>query len=132
MPDGIKQPSAFDKLLEDWEKQAKQHYDATQATQGLIQSLSKQIEEAQRPPAGFEESFERFVTRIQPLQYILPRPPWARGYEVPERVIARVKPQITNLTNQMEKDDFYYRLYGEVPYVIAGGKSLTADDILSK
>ena len=126
--------NGFAKLLADWEKRAREYDTLTKQTQEEITALETRATETipirvappvspKRPPETVP-SWHRYIGGVPPEAYE-PRTrisyPWQR---------VEIKNEALRLSEQLEKNDFYYRLLSEVPYVISSGKAATIEDIL--
>jgi len=126
--------NGFAKLLADWEKRAREYDTLTKQTQEEITTLETHAGETipmreappvspKRPPETIP-SWHRYIGGVPPEAYE-PRTrisyPWQR---------VEIKNEALRLSEQLEKNDFYYRLFSEVPYVISSGKAATIEDIL--
>ena len=115
----------FRKQLEEWEKKAEEQLGKVKSSQVRLEELSKVLEPPREPVTPIEKLYKVAKPFILDWGPLFPS-------TVKEGLLReQTKAEITEVSNQLERADFYYRLYNEVPYVIAGGKSVTVDDILS-
>lgn len=116
-------PTERDITIEGWEEKATEHMELAQQGEQQIRSL---------------------VTEFEELQRIHLRPPWLpdwlRGLPAgitlmgpfgPRAELASFKPRIQEVEFQVEREDFYTRLYSQVPFVIASGRSADPEEILA-
>lgn len=117
MPNG-----EFERQLAEWEKEAKRHWDLATTSQKQLSGQIKRLEEIQEPPE-WVPSWLRWVPNIGYARI----GPWSR-----RGLVAKLKPQIDVTQATLERDDFYYRLYSEVPFVLSSGQMTSVDEVLTK
>ncbi len=107
--------------LEEWEKKATEHMELAQAGEQRLQQLAAEAERLQRPPDWVPE-WLHWKSGIGYAAW----GPWSQP-----ALLARLKPQIEIVEAGLERDDFYSRLYGQAPIVIAGGRAADPEEILA-
>lgn len=127
MPNGELEEQ-FKRQLEDWEKQAEFHAGEALKTQEQLDVLGGEYSQLQLS--------QQYIPTRPTGPGIVGLPPQLVGvttYGIQAKArMGDIKTEITSLTDTLKRENFYYKLYYEVPYVISGGKANTVDDILSR
>jgi len=107
MPNG----EDLQKQLAEWEKQTQFHFEKVQTSTQELQALE-----------------QKYVATAKPAEWV---PSWLRwspsaGYAAwgpwsPPGIRAKIKPQIEQVESNRRVEEFYYRLYSEVPFAIQQG-----------
>lgn len=117
----------FQKSLQDWESESQRYRELVQQGYKQIEQLSKEFEATTKPTMGatwVPEWFTKYPV-LKDIGYA-GWGPWSRS-----GIQAKVKTRMQEAQVQFETNDFFTRLYGEVPAYIAGIKSTSVDDILA-
>ena len=114
------QPSGFEDTIEGWDKKAKEHLAAAQANEVRLQELI--AKQAELQPKPIKSLVNLLSFGVDPGEGFL-------FERLQER--KQLKPDIIEAELAIERDDFYARLYSQVPIVISGGDIGSVDDILS-
>ena len=117
MPNGDLATTDFEKKLQDWEKKTQLYQEQAQTSQKLITEYGRQLDVAAQPPTAPSFVSARFAEVYAQQAYPL--------------IIQDVRPKLTIAANDLERSDFFARLYGEVPFAISAGQVSSADEVLS-
>jgi len=117
------EPPELEFTIEDWEKKAKEHMESAQASEQRLQELAVQYADLTPPPHPIKTLVQMLgiVTAGQAAQEAQQR----------QRLANQLKTEIANTELAVERDDFYARLYTQVPIVISSGGMTTAEEVLS-
>ncbi len=110
---------------EEWEKKAAEHTELAQQGQTQLRDLTRQLELVRQPMSGPFKLLKAFTESL--MEPIPPSPEDVARFKVP----SDIKEQVVTAQFAMERDDFFARLYGQVPYIIAGDKSTDPEEILT-
>lgn len=118
--------------IEEWERKAAEHVELVQRGEERLRELVATIETYGAKIPGAPE----VTMQVSPLWEILPE--WMRSIaglgslvELPESARRDIRRQIVSVEAEIERDDFYARLYSQVPIVISGGGATDPEEILA-
>ncbi|KKN75149.1 hypothetical protein LCGC14_0383080 [marine sediment metagenome] len=123
------QPPGFEDTIEGWEKRSREHMLSAQRGEERLQQLGTNIERFTARIPGVPGVFE-----VPLLLQILPkvvRNIAGIGFILPEQTRGEMKREMDTVIIGIERDDFYARLFSQVPIVISGGKFTTVEELLS-
>ena len=118
MPNG-----EFEKQLAEWKKQTQFHFERFQLATQELQRLEQQYVATTKHPEWLPSW----------LRWLPPQAGYAAwGAWSPSGIRAKIKPQMEQVETNRRMDEFYYRLYSEVPFAIQQGLVSSSDEALSK
>lgn len=136
-------PPDFDKIVEGWERKAGEHRGLALTSEKRLRDLATGIESygAKIPisqgRARKLEAAGQPVPRLQVGALWEALPSWARNIlgfgslvELPEQARREMRQEVTTTELELERNDFYARLYGQAPIAISGGSVTNPDQIL--
>ncbi|GAG62539.1 unnamed protein product [marine sediment metagenome] len=131
MPNG-EYEEQFNKKLAEWEAQTKLYVEQTITAQTRLEDLTKQLTEASTqfiPPSAPPKMIGPVEFISPAMSELLKKAEYAVA-TAPE--IQLIKDDITRVSAELERYDFFARLYNEVPAAIAAGAVYGADGVLTK
>ena len=114
-------PPKRDDAIKEWESKAKEHMESVQRSEVELQKLSAGLERLSGLPGWFKT-----ILNIIPNVGQAGFGPWGES-----SLIAKIKPRMQEAETAMETDDFYARLYSQVPILIMGGNITDPEEVLS-
>lgn len=116
-------PPDFEETIKEWEEKAKEHMELAQQSEVQLRQLGQEYERlSQREPPGWVPSWLRWMPGIGYAAY----GPWGQA-----GLMSGVKSRIEIVETELERYDFYARLYYQAPMAIMGRKVANADDVLA-
>ncbi len=123
-PEPLKPPIP-ENTIKEWEKKATEHSELAVKGQVELRTLSDQLSLVGKPMSGPFKFLKAFTEALQ--EPIPPSPEDVERFQVP----GDIRERVLAAEFAVERDDFFSRLYGQVPFVISGNTSINPDEILS-
>ena len=126
----MQERSPFEKSLQEWNTQAVKYSDLAKQNQVRITQISQELEKLGKTPlrelpGGFTPKYTQPLGIAGDIALRLSKTAFRNKQS------NQLKVEAISTTNLLERNDFYSRLYGQTPILIASGKFITSKDILS-
>ena len=124
LPFGPSEPAKSpprDDIIEEWEKKAQGYINATRKSDERLKVLTAEYNKLQRPPDWVPE----WLRWIPNAGYAAWGPYSSQG------LTANLKPQLQEAQAEIERNDFYARLYAQVPFTLSTGRLVNSEEVMS-